>query len=121
MTDTVDDVIRDLQAGVARELAAACERLRAATRAPTQQAADPSRIQDLILPGAAVHLSGFSRGHLHRLCKLHPIGGLLGFSCRYDGESNYWVSESLFREFLKQRPRRKMRRKETKKPANETQ
>jgi hypothetical protein len=116
MTDTVDDVIRDFNTAVARELASACERLRAATRAPAPVVIDPvlQEFNDLILPGAAVHLSGLSRAQVHRLCRRYPIGEPSGFAVWMAEEDRWLLSKSRFELFLKLRPRRKrdaMRRK----------
>jgi hypothetical protein len=125
MTDEIDQIRQELASEIAAASAAvaaasaALDRLRAASARPAPVAAsDHSREPpaDLIPPGDAVHLSGLSRGHVYRLCKKYRIDQPGGFAVWMSAENHFMLSKSRFEFFLKHRPRRKKRHKETKKP-----
>jgi hypothetical protein len=118
MTDEVDLVRQEFATEIAAASAAvaaasaALDRLRALSTGTVaisvlDQLREPPN--DLIFPGDAVHLSGLSRAHVHRLCALtrYRIDEPGGFAIWMKDQNCWMVSRSRFERFLKQRPRRK--------------
>jgi hypothetical protein len=119
MMDGVDQILQDFEKAVAAASAEAIRQMRAISARPSSvTASDHSREPpaDLLPPGDAVHLSGLSRSHVHRLCKKYRIDQPGGFAVWMSAENHFMLSKSRFEFFLKHRPRRKKRHKETKKP-----
>jgi hypothetical protein len=83
MTDTVDDIVRDLQASVARELAAACDWLRAVSARPATKAEKPPidfEIKDLMPVGDGAALARRAKPTMSAWCRSNPIHGDRGFA-----------------------------------------
>jgi hypothetical protein len=127
MTDEIDQIRLEFASEVAAASAALAaasatlfERLRAVSARPAPLAASDQSSEppsDLIVPGDAVHSSDLSRSQVYRLCKRHPIVGPGGFALWISDENHFLISKSRFELFLKNRPRRKKRHKETKNSA----
>jgi hypothetical protein len=90
MTDDIDEIVRDLEAGFVR-LRAAAARVAAFEQAPSET---------WLRPSVVVHRYGIPRPTLHSLCVANPLGLPSGFA-KQDAETSRWlISEALFEKFL---------------------
>jgi hypothetical protein len=98
MIDVVDDIIRDLETGVARELATACQRLRAIS-ALQPLAIEASRRYRKAVEAFGEHFP-FSDQKVRRLCRANAVGAPTGLGFAQQIEGTWHVIEAKFLDYV---------------------
>jgi hypothetical protein len=95
VTDGVDEILRNFRAAFERELAAASERLRAASARPASDEPDPRPdmgFKDLIAAAKGAELAHRAKSTMNSWCGKHPVTGDAGFAVKIG--SRWFVSRS---------------------------